>query len=49
MIRLRALLSASSLILLILTSAGCSTITSAYDSTVDTVSGWFGKGEKKAD
>jgi hypothetical protein len=47
--RLRAVLSASSLALLILTSAGCSTINSAYDSTVDTVSGWFGKGSKKAD
>jgi len=49
MIRLKSVLSASLLAALILTTAGCATITSAYDSTVDTVSGWFGKGEKQAD
>jgi PBP1b-binding outer membrane lipoprotein LpoB len=26
---------------------GCSTISSAYDSTVDTVSGWFKSDSKK--
>lgn len=29
--------------------SGCSTMSSAYDSTVSTVSGWFGKDSKKAD
>ena len=32
---------------LLLTLSGCSTITSAYDSTVDTVSGWFKTDDKK--
>jgi uncharacterized protein YceK len=27
--------------------SGCSTVTSAYDSTVDTVSGWFKSDDKK--
>lgn len=49
MIRLKSFFFASSLAVLILSTAGCATVTSAYDSTVDTVSGWFGKGEKKAD
>ncbi len=26
---------------------GCSTVSSAYTSTVDTVSGWFGSDSKK--
>jgi len=32
---------------LLLTLSGCSTITSAYDSTVDTVSRWFKTDDKK--
>jgi uncharacterized protein YceK len=31
----------------LLTLSGCSTISSAYDSTVDTVSGWFKSDDKK--
>ncbi len=42
-------LIASAFIITILMTSGCSTMSSAYDSTVDTVSGWFGKGEKKTD
>jgi PBP1b-binding outer membrane lipoprotein LpoB len=30
-----------------LSLAGCSTLQSAYDSTVDTVSGWMKSDEKK--
>ena len=33
----------------VLLLSGCSTLSSAYDSTASTVSGWFGKDEKKAD
>jgi uncharacterized protein YceK len=32
---------------LLVTLSGCSTVTSAYDSTVDTVSGWFKSDDKK--
>ncbi len=46
---LKNCLTASALIAVVLMSSGCSTLSSAYDSTVDTVSGWFGNGEKKAD
>jgi hypothetical protein len=46
---LKNCLTASTLIAVVLMSSGCSTLSSAYDSTVDTVSGWFGNGEKKAD
>ena len=46
---LKTCLTASTLIAVVLLSTGCSTMSSAYDSTVDTVSGWFGKGDKKAD
>ncbi|CAM8642995.1 hypothetical protein MCEMAEM21_02170 [Oxalobacteraceae bacterium] len=42
-------LSISVLLAVVLMSSGCETMSSAYDSTKDTVSGWFGKGDKKAD
>jgi hypothetical protein len=42
-------LSISVLLAVVLMSSGCETMSSAYDSTKDTVSGWFGKGNKKAD
>ncbi len=42
-------LAAPALITLILLTSGCSTMTSAYDSTLDTVSGWLGKSDKKSD
>jgi uncharacterized protein YceK len=42
-------MTVSVLIAAVLLSSGCSTLSSAYDSTTDTVGGWFGKGEKKAD
>jgi uncharacterized protein YceK len=32
---------------LLVTLSGCSTVTSAYDSTVDAVSGWFKSDDKK--
>ncbi len=34
-------LAASVLILLVLTCSGCASVSSAYDSAADTVSGWF--------
>ncbi len=46
---LKTCLTACMMIAAVLASSGCSTVSSAYDSTVDTVSGWFGKGDKKAD
>lgn len=46
---LKNCLSASVLLAVVVLSSGCETMSSAYDSTKDTVSGWFGKGEKKAD
>lgn len=42
-------LSISVLLTVVLMSSGCQTMSSAYDSTKDTVSGWFGKGDKKSD
>jgi hypothetical protein len=42
-------LSISILLAVVVLSSGCETMSSAYDSTKETVSGWFGKGEKKAD
>ncbi len=41
--------SAVAILSTVLLLSGCSTLTSAYDSTVSTVSGWFGKDDKKAD
>ena len=35
------------LLLAALMLGGCSTVSSAYDSTVDTVSGWFKSDSKK--
>ena len=46
---LKNCLSVSVLLAVVVLSSGCETMSSAYDSTKDTVSGWFGKGEKKAD
>jgi hypothetical protein len=39
--------AASLLILLVLTCAGCASISSAYASVADTVSGWFKSDAKK--
>ncbi|MBU6291842.1 MAG: hypothetical protein KGN40_07730 [Burkholderiales bacterium] len=41
--------SASVLLAVVVLSSGCETMSSAYDSTKGTVSGWFSKGQKKAD
>jgi hypothetical protein len=46
---LKNCLSASVLLAVVVLSSGCETMSSAYDSTKDTVSGWFGKGDKKSD
>jgi hypothetical protein len=46
---LKNCLSVSVLLAVVVLSSGCETMSSAYDSTKETVSGWFGKGEKKAD
>jgi len=46
---LRNCLSVSVLLAVVVLSSGCETMSSAYDSTKDTVSGWFSKGQKKAD
>jgi len=46
---LKNCLSISVLLAVVVLSSGCETMSSAYDSTKDAVSGWFGKGEKKAD
>jgi hypothetical protein len=46
---LKNCVSASVLLAVVVLSSGCETMSSAYDSTKDTVSGWFGKGQKKAD
>ncbi len=46
---LKNCLSVSVLLAVVVLSSGCETMSSAYDSTKATVSGWFGKGEKKAD
>lgn len=37
------------ILLISLTLGGCSTMQSAYDSTVDTVSGWFKSDSKPAE
>jgi len=46
---LKNCVSASVLLAVVVLSSGCETMSSAYDSTKDTVSGWFSKGQKKAD
>jgi hypothetical protein len=46
---LKNCLSVSVLLAVVVLSSGCETMSSAYDSTKESVSGWFGKGEKKAD
>ncbi|MFM7226136.1 MAG: hypothetical protein ACKO10_01125 [Betaproteobacteria bacterium] len=46
---LKNCLSVSVLLAVVVLSSGCETMSSAYDSTKDTVSGWFSKGQKKAD
>ncbi len=47
--KIKSGVSAAVLISTVLLLSGCSTVSSAYDSTVSTVSGWFGKGDNKAD
>jgi hypothetical protein len=42
-------LSSLGILLMALTLGGCSTMQSAYDSTVDTVSGWFKSDSKPAE
>ncbi len=46
---LKTCMTASALIAAVLLTSGCSTLSEAYDSTANTVSGWFGKGDKKAE
>lgn len=46
---LRICATLSALIAAVLLTSGCSVLSSAYDSTASTISGWFGKGNKKAD
>ncbi len=47
--KIKSGVSAAVLISTVLLLSGCSTVSSVYDSTVSTVSGWFGKGDNKAD
>ncbi len=46
---LKTCMTATVIIAAALLSSGCSTLSDAYDSTASTVSGWFGKGDKKAE
>ena len=46
---LKSCVTISALIAAVLVTTGCSTLSSAYDSTASTISGWFGKGDKKTD
>ena len=46
---LKNCLSVSILLAVVVLSSGCETMSSAYDSTKESVSGLFGKDKKKAD